>query len=84
MHCYKPAAGAPLLRTTEGEAFPDPGKMIDPANRYYARLIGEGALVPATNDARSGRSGPDKTPKTETDKPAAMTHGAASKKEPRK
>ena len=81
MHRYKPAVGAPLLRTTEGEAFPETGKMIDPANRYYARLIGEGALVPAADDAGPGRSGPDKTPKPETDKPAAV---AASKKESRK
>jgi len=71
MHRYKPAVGAPLLRTTDGEAFPEAGKMIDPANRYYARLIGEGALELV----------PDTTPKPETEKPAAV---AAPKKESRK
>ena len=71
MKRYKPAEGAPLLRTAEGEAFPVDGKMIDPAVRYYARLINEGALEPA----------PDDTPTPETDKPAAV---AASKKESRK
>jgi len=71
MKRYKPAEGAPLLRTTEGEAFPDTGKMIDSANRYYARMIRENALVLA----------PDEKPETETRKPAA---DAAPKKELRK
>lgn len=71
MKRYKPAEGAPTLRTAEGEAFPIAGKMIDPARRYYARMIGEGALEPV----------PDNTPKPETEKPAAV---AASKKESRK
>lgn len=81
MKRYEPATGAPLLRTTEGEAFPETGKMIDPANRYYARLIAEGALVPAP--ARPARAKPEPEPETEpeTDKPAAF---AASKKETRK
>lgn len=70
MKRYKPAEGAPPLRTTEGEVFPGAGKMIDPARRYYARMIGEGALELV----------PDTTPKPETDKPAAV---AASKKEKR-
>lgn len=71
MKRYKPAEGAPLLRTAEGEAFPTDGKMIDPARRYYARLINEGALEPA----------PDPAPEPESDKPAAV---AAPKKESRK
>jgi len=74
MKSYQPADGAPLLRTTEGEAFPEIGKMIDPANRYYARLINEGALVPVDNAARTD-------PETKADKPAAA---AAFKKETRK
>lgn len=69
MKRYKPAADAPELRTVDGEAFPDAGKMIDPANRYYARLIMEGALVEAPEDH------------TETAKPAAS---AASRKGTRK
>jgi len=73
MQRYKPAAGAPLLRTTDGEAFPEAGKMIDPANRYYARMIGEGSLVPVPVEA------PDSKP--EPSKPAA---DAASKKETRR
>ena len=77
MERYIPAEGAPQLRTAEGEAFPATGKMIDPARRYYARMIGEGALVPVPDEA-----GPDKTPKPETDKPAAVA--ASSKKDQRK
>lgn len=73
MQRYKPAEGAPLLRTTEGEAFPEAGKMIDPANRYYARLINEGALDPMADDA------PETNPRTS--KPAAA---AAPNKETRK
>lgn len=73
MQRYKPAASAPLLRTTEGEAFPEAGKMIDPANRYYARLINEGALEPVADDAPEAKS--------RTSKPAAA---AASSKETRK
>ncbi len=71
MKRYKPAEGAPPLRTAEGEAFPTDGKMIDPARRYYARMIGEGSLELV----------PDKTSKPEIEKPAAF---AASKKESRK
>lgn len=73
MKAHKPAAGAPTLRTAEGEVFPGVGKMIDPANRYYARLINEGALEVVT----------DKPPETKsrTSKPAA---DAASSKETRK
>ncbi|EDQ33948.1 hypothetical protein HPDFL43_05825 [Hoeflea phototrophica DFL-43] len=74
MKSYKPAEGAPLLRTTEGEAFPECGKMIDPANRYYARLISEEALVAVDDVAQP-------EPETETDKPAAA---AGSKRETRK
>lgn len=73
MQRYQPAEGAPLLRTTDGEAFPDAGKMIDPANRYYARLIKEGALEPVADDAPGTKS--------RTSKPAAA---AASNKETRK
>lgn len=72
MKTYKPADGAPLLRTTGGEAFPEVGKMIDPANRYYARLINEGALVPDDDVAQS---------EPETDKPAGA---AGSRRETRK
>lgn len=75
MKRYMPAKGAPLLRTTQGEAYPETGKMIEPAVRYYARLIKEGALVPVPDEA-----GPDDAPETETRKPAA---NAAPKKEPR-
>lgn len=71
MKRYKPAEGAPLLRTAEGEAFPTDGKMIDPASRYYARLIGEGSLEIA----------PDEKPTPATDKPAVAD---APKKDPRK
>jgi hypothetical protein len=63
----------PLLRTTEGEAFPEEGKMIDPANRYYARLIKEGALELVADDAPKTKS--------RTSKPAAA---AAPNKETRK
>ncbi|WP_299864400.1 hypothetical protein [uncultured Hoeflea sp.] len=73
MKRYKPAAGAPPLRTTDGEAFPETGKMIDPTNRYYARLIKEEALEEVRPGARK--------PKPETDKPAAS---AAPEKESRK
>ena len=73
MQRYKPAAGAPLLRTTDSEAFPDAGKMIDPANRYYARLIKEGALEPVADEAAESE--------TRTSKPAAA---AAPNKETRK
>ncbi|KGF71157.1 hypothetical protein LL06_00745 [Hoeflea sp. BAL378] len=73
MQFHKPADGAPQLRTPEGEAFPLNGKMIDPANRYYARLIAEGALEPAVQPTPS-------EPETHPDKPA---HPAASKKEKR-
>lgn len=73
MQRYKPAEGAPLLRTTDGEAFPETGKMIDTANRYYARLIKEGALEPMANEAAESE--------TRTSKPAAA---AASNKETRK
>lgn len=74
MKSYKPADGAPMLRTTEGEAFPEIGKMIDPANRYYARLIKEGALELADVNVEF-------EPETHPEKPA---HSAASKKETRK
>ncbi|MBV6650478.1 hypothetical protein [Hoeflea sp. EC-HK425] len=73
MQRYKPAEGAPLLRTTDGEAFPEAGKMIDPANRYYARLISEGALELTADDEPQSKPRPSK--------PAAA---AASNKETRK